>query len=467
MRVKTFKNRIFILVAITGMLLMNFTFPAKAQESPVLLNVSFFDMDVTPPVGSNYLSYDPQVGTWDLGLRAKGIIISGSGQPVVLCAIDWLSIGNEGMDAFKNTIADAAGTIPERVSVHSVHQHDAPRCDFGAEQQLLIAGLDPAGYTPTNFDGTFARETLLKLREAVKSSLNHSVKINRIGFGKAEVFQVASNRNIYDENGMVRTTRFSATGSAELRAEPEGVIDPDVSLVSFWNDDEPVAVLSFYATHPQSYYRTGIPNPDFPGVARFIRQMSVPQAIHIYFTGAAGNVAAGKYNDGSPENRWILAERLADGMKRAWGATEKYELKNFNWKVEKVSLPPRKNLYEIKNKLADDKSLFLENNGLARKMAFLNRMEAGKKLDVGMLETNDIRILFMPGELFVEYQLAAKSMRPDLKIAMAAYGDMGPGYIGTTIQYEKGGYEVSERASNVDPGVENTIMSTIKKLLNN
>ena len=27
---------------------------------------------------------------------------------------------------------------------------------------------------------------------------------------------------------------------------------------------------------------------------------------------------AGKYNDGTPENRGILAQRLAKGMKQAW-----------------------------------------------------------------------------------------------------------------------------------------------------
>jgi len=50
---------------------------------------------------------------------------------------------------------------------------------------------------------------------------------------------------------------------AALRAEPEGLIDPMVSLVSFWNGDQPVAVLSYYANHPQSYYRLGIANPDY------------------------------------------------------------------------------------------------------------------------------------------------------------------------------------------------------------
>lgn len=45
----------------------------------------------------------------------------------------------------------------------------------------------------------------------------------------------------------------------------------------------------------------------------------------------------------------------------------------------------------------------------------------------------------MPGELFVEYQLAAKQMRPDLHIAMAAYGDYTPGYIPTADAYPEGG----------------------------
>ena len=38
----------------------------------------------------------------------------------------------------------------------------------------------------------------------------------------------------------------------------------------------------------------------------------------------------------------------------------------------------------------------------------------------------------MPGELFIEYQLAAQQMAQDgAEVMMAAYGDYGPGYIGT------------------------------------
>jgi hypothetical protein len=41
------------------------------------------------------------------------------------------------------------------------------------------------------------------------------------------------------------------------------------------------------------------------------------------------------------------------------------------------------------------------------------------------------------GELFVEYQLAAKAMRPELHVMMAAYGNHGPGYISTAAAYPK------------------------------
>ena len=115
------------------------------------LRVGLFDIDATPPVGSR-MAYDPVTNAWDLGLRARGVVVLGSDRPVVLCAVDWIGIGNEGHDAFRRQLAAAAGTTVERVSVHSLHQHDAPECDFGAE-----AILREAGVSPWNYDGTFAR----------------------------------------------------------------------------------------------------------------------------------------------------------------------------------------------------------------------------------------------------------------------------------------------------------------------
>ena len=424
------------------------------------LRIGVFDVDATPPVG-NQLAYDSVINTWDLGLRARGFVLIGAGKPLVICSIDWIGIANESQDEFKRVLADAAGTIPERVAVHTVHQHDAPVCDFGAEKILKDAGLNPL-----SFESTFTRKVMHNLADALCNSMKHSVPVTHIGSGEAQVFKVASNRRIQGPDGKVRATRYTTCTDSALRAEPEGLIDPMVSLISFWNENVPVAVLSYYAVHPQSYYRTGRPNPDFPGIARFYRQLAVPQALHIHFNGAGGNLGAGKYNDGSHENRGILAERLADGMKRAWEATKREPLTaaNVSWRIEKIALPPARFTESLKDEMKTKSNdvVFLTNR--IPKMAWLNRCQQGKKIDISCLSLGHSRILHMPGELFVEYQLAAKAQRPDLFVAMAAYGDYGPEYICTDVAYEEGGYEASE-ASGVEAGSEAILMTAIKKIL--
>ena len=73
-------------------------------------------------------------------------------------------------------------------------------------------------------------------------------------------------------------------------------------------------------------------------------------------------------------------------------------------------------------------------------------------------------MLHLPGELFVEYQLAAQKIRPEQFVAMAAYGDYGPGYIGTGVAYPQGGYETGPHASLVAPNVERVLIDVITKL---
>lgn len=401
-------------VAVTG---------TNTSDKPEV-KVSVFDIDVTPPIGYK-MPYGTMVNSYDLGLRAKGMVLQGAGQPIVLVAFDWIGIKNECEDAFKATIATAAGTVPERVAVHVIHQHDAPYAN--------------------NMKDSFVLSVVQRLETAVKNSLAKAVPVTHIGLGEAEVFQVASTRRPIGPDGKIVAPRYTSCSDSALRAQPEGLIDPILSTVSFWNEDKPVVILNYYATHPQSYYKLGIACPDFPGIARFMRQLAVPDALNIYFTGAGANVGAGKYNDGSHEMRGILAGRLADGMKRAWENTKRTPVtaSGIKWFVEPVALP----LDSVRSS----------------KGTLWQRYKDGKKFDLQCLALNNARILFMPGELFVEYQLAAKKMRPDLFVAMAAYGDLGPGYIPTDIAFTQGGYE--ETASNVIPGIEAVLMNAISKLL--
>ena len=389
------------------------------------------------------------------------VVLLGAEAAIVLCAIDWIGLANGGYDAFRAGIARAAGTEPERVAVHALHQHDAPNCDFSAEAILLEAGLPPG-----EFESSFQREVLASLQAAVRQSIPRAQPVTHLGLGEGIVEKVASNRRVFGPDGKVVGVRYTACADPELRAAPEGLIDPEVSLVSFWNGDRALAFLTYYATHPQSYYRTGIANPDFPGLARFHRQLTAPWALHVHFNGAGGNIGAGKYNDGSPTNRLTLANRLEAGMREAWENTKREPItaEDVGWIVEPVALPPSRHLDRatLERQVADRT---LPSAGQASRLAWLRRAERGDTIDLTCLSLGRARILHMPGELFVEYQLAAKAHRPDLFVAMAAYGDYGPWYIGTEVAYEEGGYETSPRASNVAPEVERVLMPAIYKLL--
>ena len=417
---------------------------AAAGETP--LRVGTFIVDASPPVGTP-LAYN-RCDAVGMPLTARGIVLVGSGDPIVLCAVDWIGISNDGYQRWRETIAKATKTSPQRVSIHCLHQHDAPRCDFSAERLLAEQGLGGV-----MFDVVFARQTIDKVAAAARDAITSASVVTHVGLGQAKVEKVASNRRILGADGKVRTMRYTACADPKVRAEPEGTIDPYAKAISFYREDKPLVVLTYYATHPQSYYRTGVAHADFPGIARFLRQSTLNGLTHVHFNGAGGNIGAGKYNDGAHENRQTLAVRLAEGMAKAYQATEKHPLSaaDVQWKTVPVTLPASPHLDEesLVTKLNNREVDTPARTYAAKDLAWLRRCQAGDTVDLTCLTLGPARVLHMPGELVVEYQLAAQKMRPDLFVALAAYGEYGPGYICLSEHYQQGGYEDSPRASKV------------------
>ena len=425
------------------------------------LQIAYFQADASPPLGSP-LFYEKTTEV-EQPLSARGVVLLGQGQPIVLCAVDWIGIGNSGNTEWRKVLAAAAGTTTDRVAVHTLHQHDAPGCDFAAELVLAEYGL--AGQ---QYDVHYARQTLANVAAAVRKAKTDLQPVTHVGMGTGEVQKIASNRRVIGQDGKVQYWRGSTTRDAVARAQPEGLIDPLVRSVSFFNEGQPVVVLCYYATHPMSYYRTGKANPDFVGIARDTREkaLNVP---HVYFTGAGGNIAAGKYNDGSHENRQIFADRLAEGMARAWNTTKKFPVSadDLSWHTEEVVLPVATNLIEqdVLATLEDENAQLNKRFEAARHLVWMRRCHAQDPVVLSCLHLGDVRILHLCGELFVEYQLAAQKMRADKFVAMAAYGDYGPGYIGLEASYPQGGYEVNQGVSRVAPEVEGVLMPAIGRLL--
>jgi hypothetical protein len=424
------------------------------------LHLAIFSCDITPPLGHPLCGgWIPPVRAIDDPLRALGVVLLGSGAPVVLCAVDWCGLRNNAHLAWREALAKAAHTTRDRVAVHCVHPHDAPFADTKA--QKLIAEVPGA---PPSLDLKFFDTTVANVATAVKKSLARTTRFTHIGIGKAKVEQVASNRRIVGTDGKIKATRTSSTRDPKVRAEPEGLVDPWLRTLSFWDDRKPLSALSYYATHPMSYYGQGRVSCDFCGLARDKRAGEDDKVFHLYFTGCAGNVTAGKYNDGNTGNRPILRDRIHAAMKTAWKATTRHPIKEFSWRVENVKFSPRreKSFSEAESKatLANPKANAARRGNAALQLGWLARL--ARPVELSCLDLGEALVLHLPGEPFIEYQLEAQQVRKDRFVCVAGYGDGGMGYIPTDRAFLEGGYEPTVALA---APCEKQLKQTISKLL--
>lgn len=405
------------------------------------LRIATFRADVTPPEGH------PLCGGWITPvksvadpLEAIGLVILGAGDPIVLCAVDWTGILNRAHLEWRTALASAAGTTADRVAVQCVHQHDAPFVCLDTE---LLLRTQQAGLTCVDID--FFHRVLERLSNAVREAVSTAQPLTHIATGESKVDRIASDRRIaIGPDGRLRGSRGSSCRDPELIALPEGLIDPMLKTVAFYNGDQRVAACHYYATHPMSYYGRGEVSSDFPGLARKQRQQDDPSCTHIYFTGAAGNITAGKYNDGSPESRIALTERMLTAMVASEKGLTPQAIAKCQWVTQEL-LPNVNPAFTQENQLAmvgDNKNNVADRIRPAMRVSWIKRIAAAQPIILSGLHINSASLLHLPAESFVEYQLRAQSISPGRFVATAAYGDGGAWYIPTKQAFPQGGYEV-------------------------
>lgn len=410
------------------------------SEDTAEFHIAPFSADVTIPIGHRCMGVLPTKSkTIEDPLHAHGFTLQNRMQkPIVLLALDWCEVRNGAYDEWRDALAAAAGTDRQRVLVFALHQHDAPVTDSGAQNWL-----DEVGLSGELYDRAFHRECIERVCEALRDSLDEPKSVTHIGLGAAQVNGVASSRRVVHPDGSVRFDRYSSSGANVFHAgAPEGEIDPLLRTISFWNGDRPLLALHSYATHPMSYYGRGGVSADFVGLARRLRQRDQPDVMQIYASGCSGDVTAGKYNDGSPQMRPLLASRLHQAMRNAWDATRKHALKHVDFRSAELQLPFHEGdefrrehlLAELRNeKLKTEKRILA-----AMSLSSLDRVERGQPIDLPCIDFGPAQILLFPGEAFVGYQLKAQQLSPDTFVMSIGYGESWPGYIPTKAAFDDG-----------------------------
>ena len=461
--------------------------PALAAEQAGGLRIATFQTDATPPIGYDMgYSVVKKLGE---PLLVKGVVITGAGRPIIMVAVDWVTIDGKARDEWHALLAKTAGTTPDRVSVHHLHQHDAPRGDLGMFDERVRLGLPEPAVVGVPDKGTWVRGVMQRSAAALAKALPLAQPVTHLGLGKADAERLGANRRIMGANGRVAmhrqstyTNEYPAEVAAAIkvdadadghklsilnpevaRAAPVGLVDPAVRVISFWNGDRPLAALTYYASHPQVAFGKGIPTPEFVGLARERRQKETG-AFQVYFTGAGGNVTLGKYNDGTERARQEFAGRMQDAMKRAWTATARSPLTpaDVEWRTTNISLPAKYGAFkdEARAVAADKKRPANERIAAVGKYVRAQALEEGTTLVA--LRLSKAYAVSIPGEAFVQYQLGTQAIRPNDFVAVAAYAE-GFGYIGNRDAYGEGGYEITISPTTLT--AEKVIMDGVRKLL--
>ncbi len=451
----------------------------RAQEKPAF-ELATFTVNVTIPIGHPCMGGGiTPARTVVEPLFAKGFVLTGAAKPLVVVCFDWCEIRGSAFDDWRSALAAECGTEPRRVLITSTHVHDAPVMDPEAEHLLRAAEQSGAWKDLPAPDAAariqlasvcwpdFNRLCIQRTRAAVKEALGRKRRVTHLGLGKAEVREVASNRRYLTPQGGVRYNRMSRCVDPVAQQADAGTIDPWLRTLSFWDGEVPLCALHSYAVHPMSYYGAGEVSIDFVGLARERMQKDHPGVHQMYASGCSGNVTAGKWNDGTPENRKRLADRLHTAMEQAWRQTTKLPLERLDFRLAKIALGARNTIGHteeaLRHRLAHDPGPFARAEA-AMGLAWYGRVKAGHQIDLPLLDFGPAQLLLLPAESYVEYQLHAQAQRPDSFVMVMGYGECGPGYIPIERAWTERDTNLRDWAW-VPPGSEEKMKSAIDEVM--
>ena len=415
-----------------------------------MLKIAFDCIDVTPE-NNGLIGFtapeNPQPARDNLFARL--FLLQDDEKSSLIISLDYGGLYCSAHDFWRKELAEALNIPRNQVILHCLHQHDAP-----------FVNIEAAKYLGVELDWGWFDVVKNNVKNAALALFDKLQIVSEIGWSETRVHGYASNRRVPMEDGSI-AVRYSRCGSPEVKAKPVGLIDPMLRTLAFFGEDgSMLTAWSFYATHPQVANDGKRFSADAPGEAMILLKERFPGVVNTLFNGCFGNLTAGKYTslDDLEGNIKHFGKILADAITLNLQSMHKVKAENFSWQREVFEFPLRQFSEED-----------LQKRSKTVQAALRAGCEYGKKYgeeySIELLQIGDVKILFLNGELFVEYQLFCQSLIPDEKLAVI--GNCGDTfyYIGTAEALSNpGGYEVKSFC-RVMPEFEAMFQNAIRKLL--
>ena len=428
--------------------------------------------DITPPVGIAHANWGAQAheraAGVDLPMWATALALSDGTTTTVLVDLDISGLRAEDAAAVRQAVADRTGLPVAAIRLAYTHTHSGPSTSpsggwvkGGVE---LIAG--------------YLESVAAKVAGVAWEACNYLQPV-RVAAGSG-TSAIAVNRRYVTPDGTV-----------VVGHDWEGPVDHEIKVVRIDDlNEQPLAVLVNYACHPiiVGPYNDLI-TPDYPGVVKRVVEEATG-AKCLFLQGAAGDV--GPVEGCTSQTPLAVYRKLGTrlGYAAASVAVNLETVQKQDHYVRTLESGAPLGVFELEALPAEDVVLRVATRAMqmplkehppfavadaearaaadelqrlrrdgseddvrwagmlakrARSRAERARTYHGKShiaLELHAIRINDIVMMGMPGEPFVEIGLAVKAGSPFAHTLFSGYSNVGGAYIPVASAYSVGGYEV-------------------------
>lgn len=380
-------------------------------------------------------------------IHAKAIAFdSDANGPAVLITVDNLGVSEAIRSELLRRLAGRSKLTHDRLAICSSHTHSAPMIN-GVAPNIFAADLPPDHQARIN---RYTRELTDNLERVIIAALadrrpaHLAWAIGKVGFA----------RNY-------SRTQLSAPVDHDL---------PALRIVS--PEGEMRAILVSYACHAETLSGNTI-HGDWSGSAQLALEADHPGAVALVAIGCGGDQTPSQR--GTPEMADAQGREIVDEVKRLLGGP---------WNPLRAPLVAATRRIDLLfDKLPTRAEWERRAASEAQEIAFharknLARLDRGKALPTALPYLvqvwsfgRDLAMVFLPGEVVVDYGLRLKEEFDRTRIWVNAYANDNPGYIPSGRVLAEGGYRGGgamvyyDHPTRFAPGVEDRLIRVVRELI--
>ena len=425
-------------------------------------------------------------------LYARAIVFAAGGRRVCLVILDLTIVTGEYTDRIRTAICEQTGIERDAIMVQATQTHSAPSLGYFM--------LDPDFPLETSEETEYLRGAERAYGDraaaaAVEAAVEASGRLQpaRIGLGRGVLGDLAFNRRGVRRDGTIFMPRSLGRDQQPFGISEvcylEGPIDPEVGVCCVQDmDGRPLAFLLHYTCHPVNAYGNRetflAASADWPGAwAREMQQTFGADTVPLVVNGCCGNINPWHPFDSEfkPDHRRMgrelsgMSESILHDMTFEGEAT-------LDTRIEKIGLPFREisdeRLREVDVILTEHPKPPREADGQVdprwfraastRSVELCRQRDGAFSYEIQAFRIGELGIVGLPGEPFVEGQLALKVNSAAPYLFPAHLTTHYVGYLPTREAYFRGGHEANEDVTywaKLAPGCLETVITRARDLV--